>query len=191
MSPHRRRIAIGVAALVAIQAAAIGLYLGVEREGDSEARFRVERLRAGAPAPDIAIERPGGRRVQLAELGGRVVLVHFWATWCPPCVDELPGLLATAREIGGLELVAISLDDDWAAVRDFFDGQVPAEIALAVDRDLTNERYDLVSLPDSYLTHDGRLVFRYGGARDWRSDAARRHLSRTLAELAARPRPGR
>jgi thiol-disulfide isomerase/thioredoxin len=171
------------------------VYLGVQRgragTGEGAAEFRVERLRDRRLAPDIAIERPDRRAARLAELGGRVVLVHFWATWCPPCVDELPGLLETAREHPGVELVAVSLDDDWATIRDFFDGAIPAEIALAADRDRTNELYDLVSLPDTYLASDGRLVFRYGGARDWRSDAARRHLSRTLAEIAARPRPGR
>jgi peroxiredoxin len=182
--PRANRIIVGVAALAAIQAAAVGIYVAVERTRDSHevAAFRVERLSGEEPAPDILLEREDGTRIPIRELGGTVRLVHFWATWCPPCVEELPGLLATSREFAkhGLTLVAVSMDDDWRAVRSFFDGDVPVEIYRAVDPD-AHSRYDIVSLPDTYLVGpDGKLRLRYGGARRWRDTAARLHLEAQL-----------
>ena len=177
---RRRNIAIGIGVLVAVQAAAIALYFTIERDGGakSDVPFRVERLGDDTPAPDIALERADGSRLSVHAVGGPVRLVHFWATWCPPCVDELPGLLATSRELAsrGLTLIAISMDDDWPAIREFFDGDIPAEVYRAVDND-AHKRYDVYSLPDTYLVRQqAQLLLRYGGARDWRGPAAREHL---------------
>src|SRR5260370_19367839 len=51
----------------------------------------------GALAPSFTLERYGGGRISLDELRGKVVLLNFWATWCPPCVEEMPSLLKVAR----------------------------------------------------------------------------------------------
>jgi thiol-disulfide isomerase/thioredoxin len=175
---------VALAALAGIQAAAVGIYLAVERDrtGDGAPPFRVERVPGEVEAPDILLEREDGTRLSVRQLGGSVRLIHFWATWCPPCVDELPGLLATSRDLAGrgLTLVAISMDDDWAAIRSFFDGDVPREVYRAVDPD-AHERYDIVSLPDTYLVDArDRLLVRYGGARRWADREARDHLSSWL-----------
>ena len=178
-----RKIVVTVAVLAAIQAAAVGIYYAVQRPRAKEpAGFRVEKLRGDARAPNLLLERADGRRLSINDVGSGVRLVHFWATWCPPCVDELPGLLATSRELAGsgLTLVAISMDDDWAAIRSFFDGEVPVEVYRAVDPD-ANAQYDVVSLPDTYLVSPGgRMRFRYGGARNWRSRDAIEHLAAQL-----------
>lgn len=182
MSSRSRALAV-IAALLGAQAAAIGIYFAVERaRRPAGAEFRVEQLRGDVRAPNILLERLDGTRVSIHELDGRVRLVHFWATWCPPCVEELPGLLATSRALGdrGLELIAISMDDDWNVIRSFFDGEIPAEIYRAVEGS-AHRRYDIVSLPDTYLVpRDGYLLLRYDGARDWRSAAAKAHLTSLL-----------
>jgi peroxiredoxin len=180
---RKRRVLVVIAALLAVQAAAIGIYVAVERiRGAAGSEFRVEQLRGDVRAPDILLERADGSRVSIHDLDGRVRLVHFWATWCPPCTGELPGLLATSRALAdrGLALIAISMDDDWNAIRSFFDGEIPAEVYRAVEGN-AHRRYDIVSLPDSYLVpRDGHLLLRYDGARDWRSAAAKAHLASRL-----------
>ena len=175
---------MAIAALLAVQAAALAIYRAVERKRSSAANalFRVEELGGHAPAPDIVLERADGTRLSVHTLTGRVRLVHFWATWCAPCVDELPGLLATSRELAerGLTLMAISMDDDWDAIRAFFGDDMPAEIYRAEDH-RAHERYEVFSLPDTYLvTRDDRLLLRYGGARNWQGSVARKHLTRLL-----------
>jgi thiol-disulfide isomerase/thioredoxin len=71
-------------------------------------------LAHGTPAPDFDVERLVGGRLRLSALRGRVVLLDFWATWCPPCRAELPWLMKLARryEARGLAFVAMNQDED-------------------------------------------------------------------------------
>jgi peroxiredoxin len=71
----------------------------------------------GSPAPELAppfeLDRLGGGRIRLQDLRGKIVLLDFWATWCPPCELEVPELNAfyAAHRERGVELVAISIDE--------------------------------------------------------------------------------
>jgi thiol-disulfide isomerase/thioredoxin len=178
-----RRMLIALAVLVAIQAAALGIYRW-KRSSRTSAEFAVEKLNPAA-APDLAFERADGSRSSLADARGTVVLVHFWATWCEPCREELPGLLALAKE-RDLSLVAVSIDDTWEQIRTYFDGNVPSSIARPVVEGVYH-RFGASTMPDTYVVDAaGRLTTRYAGARDWSSDRARASLSTTI-EQAAKP----
>jgi cytochrome c biogenesis protein CcmG/thiol:disulfide interchange protein DsbE len=67
----------------------------------------------GAAAPDFTVQ-DSDRRVSLNELRGRVVVLNFWATWCPPCVDEMPSLVQMQQRMKtkGVEVLAVSVDAD-------------------------------------------------------------------------------
>lgn len=157
--------------LLALWIAFVAVYLWVGRDapapGESVGAERVE----GA-APELVYRRPGGAEERLSSLRGRRVVVHFWATWCPACRDELPGLLALAGS-GEIEILAVSLDADWEPVRRFFGGAVPAAVVLAAPG-TEPERFGVTGLPESYLVDaSGQLRLRFSGPRDWRSDAMR------------------
>ena len=128
-----------------------------------------------------------GGRVSLEQLEGQVVLVHFWATWCPPCVEEAPALEAMAQRMRGqpFTLVAISVDDDLDIVRRFFRGKLPAYVvALNPDASVAR-RYGTYKYPESYLiSPTGRLAKRYVGAQDW-SDPATAAAIRALMPAPA------
>lgn len=178
----RRRLWIGLAVLVAVQAAAIGLYK-LKRGGHVEsAPFSSETI-APRDAPALAFERADGQRGTLVGVRGKFVMVHFWATWCEPCRDELPGLLIRARELaasGRFELLAVAIDDDWDAIGRFFGGTVPRSIVRPETTDI-HRRFGASTLPDTYLVDtNGKLVIRYAGARDWTDPRARAHLSRAI-----------
>jgi len=96
----------------------------------------------------------------------------------PPCVKELPSLLAFARETRerGIEAVAIAVEDDWKAISAFFGGSVPPEVIVETDG-AAHKRFGVSTLPDTYLVEPaGKVVERYHGARDWRAHAAREHI---------------
>lgn len=177
-----RRLWIGIAVLVAVQAAAIAVY-AVKRERTSSPAFAVETLTPRA-APVLTFERVDRSTTSLASLEGKVVMVHFWATWCEPCRDELPGLLELANELdkaGRFELIAVSVDDEWAAMRRFFGGEVPRAV-VRPDAAEAHRRFGASTLPDTYLVDArGNVVVRYAGARDWRSTRAREHLDFAIA----------
>ena len=162
-----------VLALAAAQGLIVVVYQWVSqsRGVTKEPAFRYERL-SGKPAPDLLLLRPDGSSLRLADLRGKPVLLHFWATWCPPCKKELPGLLELGRD-GQFEVVAVTLDEDWAEVRSFFGGEIPSEV-LQDRSGHSAMKYDVSTLPDTYLlATDGTLLLRFGGARNWRARAAR------------------
>jgi thiol-disulfide isomerase/thioredoxin len=171
------RVSAVVLGLVALQGLLVLVYRSVEegRRAPAEAKFRFERV-PSRPAPDLLLADLDGKSRKLSALRGRPVLLHFWATWCPPCRDELPSLIALGSELssaGRLQLVAVSLDADWKEVREFFGGDVPREVVLERSG-LSQESYDLSTLPDTYLlSADGMLLARLGGARDWQTPPAR------------------
>jgi thiol-disulfide isomerase/thioredoxin len=180
MSRRTKRLFAVLAAVVATQAAAVLLYRTVERRRTGPSTFAGTSLR-GELAPVLAVERPGGMPEMLHPEPRRALLVHFWATWCAPCREELPALLAFGRRLRprGIELVAVAVEDDWAAIRTFFQGAIPGEVRRARDRS-GHRRYGVSTLPDTYLVVEGKLVERFSGVRDWRSPAAEAHLVAAL-----------
>ncbi|MCK6545518.1 TlpA family protein disulfide reductase [Myxococcota bacterium] len=173
----RRGLLTTIAALVGLQGVAVGGYLFVEsKKRARDARFPVEALTRGPALPALELARADGTKISMTQLGGRPLLVHFWATWCPPCVEELPELLALARD-GALAMVLVSLDDDWSVVARFFDGEIPREVVRDPGRRVA-KHYGVGTLPDGYLVDgEGIARVRLAGARSWSGDAARDALA--------------
>jgi thiol-disulfide isomerase/thioredoxin len=184
MSSGARRAVMAVVALVGLQGGALLIYRAVERSRAPVAQaFTHEKLSGRETAMPLEVERDGVSSTVPAR-EGKVVLVHFWATWCPPCREELPGLLALADELrasGRFELHAISVDDDWSTIEKYFDGVVPGTVVRSRDP-AAHKRYGVSTLPDTYLVGtDGRLIQRFGSSRDWTTAEARQHLLAALA----------
>jgi thiol-disulfide isomerase/thioredoxin len=155
-----------------------GVYLWMHRDAPAPGES-VGAERVNDPAPELAYRTHAGVDQRLSALRGRPVLVHFWATWCPPCRDELPGLLEFAAS-DEIPVLAVSLDSDWALVQRFLGGEVPPAVVLAVPG-TEPERFGVTGLPETYLVDaHGRLRLRFSGPRDWRSDA----MQETVTTLA-------
>lgn len=136
------------------------------------------------PAPGFALPDLSGATVQLADYAGKMVLLNFWATWCAPCVVEMPTLenLANILKADGLVVLAISLDvADEAHVADFVRGygwQLPV---LLDPLSATGDAYAIRVMPTSYLIdRDGTILGRSFGARTWDDDETVTHLKTLL-----------
>ncbi|MBS2023664.1 MAG: TlpA family protein disulfide reductase [Deltaproteobacteria bacterium] len=139
------------------------------------------------PALPVALPARGGGKIDLASMKGKLVLVNFWASWCAPCRDEEPSLDALARRYdpGTFEVLAVSVDDDWAAVDGFFGKRAPAyRVALDVDK-RTSLAYGTSKFPESYLVDaNGVVQLKFVGPRNWTEPA----VFTVLESMGAKPR---
>ncbi len=119
------------------------------------------------PAPDFVLEDVHGRLVRLSDSAGRVRLVDFWATWCPPCIEAIPDLKALHEAYGdrGLTVLAISMDDDPGDVVPSFvrRNKVPYANLLG-NPDIADAFGGVVGLPTTFLVdRDGTITNTYVG----------------------------
>ncbi len=132
---------------------------------------------------DFALPTLTGQPWRLSEHRGHVVLLNFWATWCPPCREETPGLVrvAAANKAQGLEVAGISMDNsDVSKVRGFVsEYAVPYPILLPAP--LSPLTYAVQAYPTTYLIdRQGRIASTYTGALD--EAALQKQVTRLLAE---------
>ncbi len=109
--------------------------------------------RVGAQAPDFLWVKPSGETTRLSALRGTPVVLNFWATWCKPCLAELPRLEAAASANPGIRFFEIDLDEDSAKVRGFFDSLGIAHLEPLVDvGSVVARKYELGSgVPDTFF----------------------------------------
>ena len=145
-------------------------------------RFAVDSLRkltqldAPPVQPALDFDTPEGGTVTLADYRGRVVLVNAWATWCPPCVAEMPSLNQLARLRGGADfaVVPVSLDRRIEDASAWFARNAITDLPVIHDGTYAiNSRLRLPGLPTSVIyDRNGREIARLPGEADWASDEA-------------------
>ncbi len=135
----------------------------------------------GQPAPAFTLtgDDSDGRTVSLAQFRGRIVIVNFWATWCFPCIDELPSLLALERRMPQVTIVAISQDQDAAAYRSFLQTYQVDLLTLRDPSMGVQHLYGTQKIPESYvIDRDGILRRKFVSAQDWTSPEILDYLSK-------------
>ena len=131
----------------------------------------IDRSHAGTPAPDLTFEWHGGEPVRVADFKGQKVLVNLWATWCAPCIAEMPQLdqLAASRR-GKMKVLPISQDmEGWLAVNKFFTEGKFNTLEPYVDQPGSfAEHIKARGLPVSILYDtNGKEIWRVAGTPDW------------------------
>ncbi|HEU5335734.1 MAG TPA: TlpA disulfide reductase family protein [Terriglobales bacterium] len=125
--------------------------------------------RIGNPAPDFTIQ-DGATAVTLHNLREKVVVLNFWATWCPPCIQELPSLeqLQSRFKDRGVEVVGISVDVDGKAYQQFLKDHKVDFLTVRDPDQKTNSLYGTFKFPETYIIdRRGILRRKFIGAVDW------------------------
>ena len=140
----------------------------------------VRRLEKSVPAPDFTFPGLDGKMVSLTDLRGKVVLLNIWATWCAPCVEEMPSMekLYQALKDEGLEILAVSIDETGTdAVRPFMKKHRLSFPALIDINGIINNLYQTTGVPESFIIDkQGIIVDKVVGARNWASPTAIRYF---------------
>ena len=125
--------------------------------------------RIGEPAPDFTVQ-DSDRKVTLSGFKGQVVVLNFWATWCPPCVEEMPSLLDMQRKMKdkGITVLAVSIDDDAGAYHKFLADHKVDLLTVRDDQHASNALYGTFKFPESYvIDRNGVMRRKFIGAVDW------------------------
>jgi thiol-disulfide isomerase/thioredoxin len=124
------------------------------------------------PAPAASFQQQDGTRVDLSRFQGQVVLVNLWATWCPPCVEEMPSLERLQARLGAASFTVLAISSDRTglkAVTPFLDKYALKQLPVYLDPDSAFTRSTGArGLPTSILIdRQGREIGRFEGAADW------------------------
>jgi len=125
--------------------------------------------RIGSHAPDFTV-RDSERSVTLSQLKGQVVVLNFWATWCPPCIEEMPSLVQMQERMKprGVTVLAVSVDADEHSYRRFLREHNVNLLAVRDPDQKSNELYGTFKFPETYIIDRNGVVRRkFIGAVDW------------------------
>ena len=123
---------------------------------------------AGDSAPEFTIKADNGRTVSLPNFGGKVLVLNFWATWCPPCVQETPSLsqFAAAYAPKGVVVLGVSVDRDEKAYRAFLQKFSPAFLTARESK--LHEDYGTFMYPETYIIDsNGKVLRKLAEPADW------------------------
>ncbi len=139
----------------------------ITREKGQEVRI----IGVADKAPEFSLPAVDGKPISLSGYRGKVVMVHFWATWCPPCVEEMPTLDALYRSLQGkdFEILAVSVDERGVdAVVPFLSKNRLGLPALLDPQRSIASLYGTYKFPETYLVdREGVVRHKVIGARDW------------------------
>ncbi len=142
-------------------------------------------ITTGDRGPEFTLPALNGRSVSLSDFRGKIVMVHFWATWCPPCVDELPTLDKLNQSLAGkhFEMLAVSVDEGGADTVMSFLQRNNLKVPVLLDTSHTvSSQYGTYKFPETYiLDREGIVRYKVIGPRDWRDPAALQLLQNMVA----------
>ncbi len=126
--------------------------------------------RIGDAAPDFSISN-GARTVTLSQFRGKPVVLNFWATWCPPCVEEIPSLVALQKQLGDkVVILAVSTDEDEDGYKEFVKAHMQGVLTVRDGKHVSNTLYGTFAFPETFvIDRQGVVRRKFIGAVNWTS----------------------
>ncbi len=140
-------------------------------------------VKVGDKAPQFSIKADNGKTITARDFGGKLLILNFWASWCEPCVQEVPSLETLSTVLGprGLVVLGVSQDKDQNAYKNFIDR---FRVSFLTARDPTADiqtKYGTTLIPESYLIDSkGRVVEKIVSATNWSSAQMIEHVKSLL-----------
>jgi thiol-disulfide isomerase/thioredoxin len=141
----------------------------------------------GDPAPPpLQLKDLGGKLRDLGDYKGKVVLLNYWATWCPPCREEMPSMWRLQNEFRGqpFRIIAVNMAETDAEVNTFLPDRMKRDFVVLMDRDgEALKRWKVFAFPTSFvLDKQGRIRYGLFGATEWDSWDNKQVIRKLLAE---------
>ncbi len=140
----------------------------------------------GSVAPDFSARALDGKEVRLSSLKGKVVMVNFWATWCPPCKEEIPSMMRLARLMEGkpFQMLAISIDEGGrSAVENYFTSSGNSLPAYLDGDGSIAKSYGITGVPETFIVDKSGVVQKkIVGGLDWSGSDAVAYLNELMGK---------
>jgi peroxiredoxin len=181
---HMRTRILTVLGVVAAIAAVSTYYVinGWNQKENENGHFHTEFRQA----PSFELKDAKGQTHHLDDFKGQVVLLHFWASWCPPCLGEIPQILALAHEYEGrpLKVVTVSLDEKWPDAQKVLADPGPM-VSLIDPKTTVSEQYGSFQFPETYLINGKQqIITKWIGPQDWKNENLHKLLEALLSKEA-------
>ncbi len=140
-------------------------------------------------APAFALKDANGKTHRLTDEKGNVVLIHFWASWCPPCRGEISEFASLAQDYKNrpLKLIAVSIDEKWGDALSLLPLRKPTQnlISLLDPDGKLPEEYGTYQYPETYLLNPKlQVVLKWVGAQNWNSPEVKAAIDNVLGTLS-------
>jgi peroxiredoxin len=125
--------------------------------------------RIGSTAPDFTVQ-DSDRKVTLSDLRGKVVVLNFWASWCPPCIEETPSLIQMQHRMKdkGVVVFAVSVDEDDELYHKFLKDYNMDLLTVRDAQQKSNQLYGTFKFPETYvIDRDGKIRRKFISSVDW------------------------
>ncbi len=135
----------------------------------SESASTTRSAKEGAKAPNFSFVTDQGVHVSPTAFGGKVLVLNFWASWCQPCIQEIPSLDQFQREFAksGVVVVAVSVDKNDQKYRSFLK-RIPVSFETVRDPNAdVSAQYGTYRYPETYVIKDGKVLKKFIGGEDW------------------------
>jgi thiol-disulfide isomerase/thioredoxin len=171
--PKRPVYVFVIAALAAAAAAFFAKDALIQPAAPTPAAARPAAAKRAPAGPLLVLERDGARR-DLASKTGKRLILHFWATWCGPCREEMPELVKFVRDTKDdprVEFLAVSVDEDWRVVDAWLKDRGISGLPVALDpKGAIADRYGTTGYPETFfIAPSGEIVQHAVGMMDWSS----------------------
>ena len=131
----------------------------------------------GEQAPNVTIHDEK-QTISLQQYRGKIVVLNFWASWCPPCLEEFPSLIELQRQMPNIVVLAVSFDEDANAYRQYLIDNHIAGITTILDlSQRSNHAFDTTRPPETYIIGpNGRIRRKFIGPQDWTNPEIENYL---------------
>jgi peroxiredoxin len=158
------------------------VYREVTRVGDPGV------INIGQQAPDFAIKGEDGREVKLSEYRGKLVFLNFWATWCTPCVEEMPEMevLKNTFKDRKFQMLAVSVDTNWEAVQKFYQEHNLTIPAFLDPGRQVSTVYKVFKFPETFLIDGNGYVIKHTWVEHWANPRVMANVESLIQRQEAR-----